>query len=170
MIQGNRRILIIDDNRAIHEDFAKILGGGAPANAQLTALESALFGESPPEPEREHFELCSAYQGRDGFEMVRRAEHEGQPFAVAFVDVRMPPGWDGVETITHMWKVSQKLQTVICTAYSDYSWNEILGCLGKSDRLLILRKPVDPAEVKRLVRILAEKWNGFRPPPEFAAR
>jgi len=159
MNTDNRRILIIDDNRAIHEDFGKILGSGASENSALTALEDELFGEASPVSVKEYFELCSAYQGRDGFEMVRNAENEGHPFALAFVDVRMPPGWDGVETILHIWQVSENLQTVICTAYSDYSWEEIIARLGKSDRLLILRKPVDPEEVKRIARDLAEKWN-----------
>jgi YesN/AraC family two-component response regulator len=155
----SHRILIIDDNRAIHEDFGKILGEGAAENPQLTALEDSIFGEAVPESAKEHFEICSAYQGRDGFDLVRSAESEGHPFEIAFVDVRMPPGWDGVETITHIWEVSQKMQTVICTAYSDYSWEEIIGRLGKSDRLLIIHKPVDPAEVRQLVHTLAEKWS-----------
>jgi CheY-like chemotaxis protein len=159
MKQNNHRILIIDDNRAIHEDFAKILGDSDAGIAHLTALEDALFGETSEAPEMEHFDLCSAYQGRDGFEMVRSAENDGHPFAVAFVDMRMPPGWDGVETITQIRQVSQKVQAVICTAYSDYTWEEITARLGMSDRLTILRKPVDPAEVKRLVCALAEKWS-----------
>lgn len=155
----NRRILIIDDNRAIHEDFGKILGSGGADDSAFNELEDALFGESAAAPVKEHFEISSAYQGRDGFEIVRRAESEGQPFAIAFVDVRMPPGWDGVETISHIWKAAPNLQTVICTAYSDYSWEQILERLGKSDRLLILRKPFDPVEVQQLACNLTEKWS-----------
>jgi len=127
MSTPNRRILIIDDNRAIHEDFGKILGNTADAsNAQLESLEDALFGETAAAPLKETFEITSAFQGRDGFEMVQNAEQTGQPFAMAFVDIRMPPGWDGVETITRLWDVSPNLQTVICTAYSDYSWEQII--------------------------------------------
>ena len=44
---------------------------------------------------------------------------------MAFVDVRMPPGWDGVETITRIWEVDPDLQIVVCTAYADYSWEEL---------------------------------------------
>ena len=164
MNPDNRRILIIDDNRAIHEDFAKILGDGEAANAQLDAFEDALFGETSAAPAKEHFELCSAYQGRDGFEMVRHAKEEGNPFAVAFVDVRMPPGWDGVETIEHLWGISEEIEAVICTAYSDYSLEAITERLGKSGRLHILRKPVDPAEVRQLACDLAEKWSRARHP------
>ena len=162
MNANNRRILIIDDNRAIHEDFAKILGSGGTDSTALTALEDELFGETSAAPEGEHFELSSAYQGREAFEMVKSAEDGRCPFAMAFVDVRMPPGWDGVETIHRIWQVSQNLQTVICTAYSDYSWEQVLERLGASDRLLIIRKPFDPAEVQRLACALTEKWGKLR--------
>ncbi len=155
----NRRILIIDDNRAIHEDFGKILGNAAADDPALASLEDALFGETSPAPDREQFELSSAYQGRDALDLVKRAETDGHPFALAFVDVRMPPGWDGVETIDHIWQVAPHLQTVICTAYSDYSREQIFDRLGKPDRLLILRKPFDPSEVQQLASDLTEKWS-----------
>ena len=81
-----------------------------------------------------------------------------RPYAMAFVDVRMPPGWDGVETITHLWKAYPHLQTVICTAYSDYSWTDIQRRLGHSDNLLILKKPFDNIEVIQLAHTLTRKW------------
>ena len=162
MNTANRRILIIDDNRAIHEDFTKILGPGEVPDAKLSAIEDELFGETAPAVTKEGFEISSAFQGQDAFAMVRGAEAEGRPFAMAFVDVRMPPGWDGVETISRIWEVSPNLQTVICTAYSDYSWEQIIGRLGKSDRLLILRKPFDPVEVQQFACNLTEKWSKLR--------
>jgi len=153
----NRRIIIIDDNRAIHGDFAKILGISETVNSQLSSLEDELFGETTVAPVKQDFELTSAFQGEDGFNMIETAEREGRPFAMAFVDVRMPPGWDGVETIQRIWQVSPNLQIVICTAFSDYSWEQIIERLGKSDRLLILRKPFDPVEILQLARNLTEK-------------
>ena len=71
--------------------------------------------------------------------------------------MRMPPGWDGVETITELWKVDPQLQVVICTAFSDYTWAEIVDRLGQSDKLLILKKPFDSAEVSQLASALIEK-------------
>ena len=159
----NRRILIIDDNRAIHEDFKKILSPATTANDKLNSLEDQLFGESAEPAATEKFEISSAYQGRDGFELVKEREAAGAPFAVAFVDVRMPPGWDGVETINHIWEVAPQLQVVICTAFSDYSWEQIVRQLGKSDRLLILRKPFDPVEVQQLAFNLSAKWSKMNP-------
>ena len=155
----NRRILIIDDNRAIHDDFRKILTPQRPVNAALDAMEDALFGDTPDDVKKDLFEISSAYQGREAYESVVRALESGNPFAMAFVDVRMPPGWDGVETISRMWEKAPDLQVVICSAYSDYSWEQIIEKLGQSERLLILRKPFDPEEVLQLASRLTEKWS-----------
>ena len=162
--QANRRILVIDDNRAIHADFGKILRVADTENPALAALEDSLFGEAPVAVEPSQFELASAFQGREGFELVKRAETEGRPFAVAFVDVRMPPGWDGVETIRHIWQVSQNLQTVICTAFSDHTWEQIIGILGKRDNLFLIKKPFDPTAVRQMAYRLSERWNAERCP------
>lgn len=78
---------------------------------------------------------------------------------MAFVDVRMPPGWDGVETAAHLWEAAPDLQVVICTAYSDYSWDEMIGQFGTNDRLVILKKPFDNIEVLQLACALTEKWR-----------
>ena len=81
------------------------------------------------------------------------------PTAVAFVDVRMPPGWDGIETITHICKEFPDLQIVICTAYSDYSWNEIAKSIGNTDNVLLLKKPFDNLEVTQMAHALSRKWE-----------
>ena len=157
--EKNRRILVIDDTRSIHEDFRKILlATKAPASSDVTDLESALFGESA-KTDTVGYELDSAYQGEEGLELVKRAVNAGRKYALAFVDMRMPPGWDGVQTIEAIWKVDPDIQIVICTAYSDYSWEEILKKFGSGDRLLILKKPFDTAEVCQLACALTEKWH-----------
>jgi DNA-binding LytR/AlgR family response regulator len=70
-------------------------------------------------------------QGQEGWERVQQAIEKNQPYAVAFVDIRMPPGWDGVETTQKLWEVDPCLQVVICTAYSDYSWDELMTKVGE---------------------------------------
>lgn len=156
----NRRILVIDDNPSIHEDFRKIL---SPADAKLTegldADEAALFGETVVAPKSWSFQIHSAFQGQEGLEKVRAAAAEGLPYAVAFVDVRMPPGWDGIETISRIWKDFPDLQTVICTAYSDYSWDEIAKSIGNTDQMLVLKKPFDNVEVLQMAHALCRKWE-----------
>ena len=110
----NRRILLIDDMPSIHEDFRKSLIV-APAATALEEAEAALFGRATSLPS-EGFELDSAYQGQEGEAKARAAVQAGLPYAVAFVEMRMPPGWDGVETIERLWRIDPQVQVVICTA------------------------------------------------------
>jgi signal transduction histidine kinase len=156
MTEPNRRILIVDDNRAIHADFYKILRA-RPAG-EVTALEAELFG-AEPRHDPVAFELSSAYQGEEGVELVRAARAAGRPFALAVVDMRMPPGMDGLETIARMWEIDDDLQVVICTAYSDATWQDIVQRFGPTDRLLILKKPFDLVEVCQLALALTQKWQ-----------
>ena len=159
----NRRILIVDDNEAIHADFTKILFTGmqkAPASAKLAGAKAALFGAAAPvEKVRTSFEVDSAMQGEEGLAKVQAAVLAGTPYALAFVDMRMPPGWDGLQTIQRLWEADPDLQVVICSAYSDHSSEEISETLGLTDRLLILKKPFDPVEVSQLAVSLSEKWS-----------
>jgi diguanylate cyclase (GGDEF)-like protein len=156
-----RRILIIDDNEAIHDDFRKTLLTAPATPAGLDDLEAALFGASPGAPARSvlRFEVDSATQGQEGCVKAQRAVKEGRPYALAFVDMRMPPGWDGVETIKHLFQEDRDIQVVVCTAYSDYSWEQMFEKLGMTDRVLVLKKPFDPMEVNQLAAALTEKWR-----------
>jgi len=155
----NRRVLVVDDNPAIHDDFCKILTLYDAGNESLDQAEMSLFGDPTAPPMRLRFEVESAFQGQEALAKVREARAQGRPYAMVFMDVRMPPGWDGVETTARLWQVDPELQIVICTAYSDYSLGEMLRKLGNSDRLLILKKPFDNAEVLQLANALTEKWN-----------
>ena len=158
----NRRLLIIDDNPAIHEDFRKILiPAEVPANASgVEADEAAIFGDAPAAiSQGVVFEVDYASQGQEGLDLIQQALAEKRPYTMAFVDVRMPPGWDGIETTRQIWAVCPDLQIVICTAYSDYSWSDMQEQIKPRDRLLILKKPFDTVEVLQLANALTEKWR-----------
>ena len=153
------RILVIDDNPNIHKDFQTILLE-EQENTSLNELRAEVFGGKKSETENKtEFELDFASQGEEGCEKVQQACTENRPYELAFVDMRMPPGWDGLKTIERIWEIDKNIQIVICTAYSDYSWGEINKRLGKSQNLLILKKPFDSAEVAQLAVALTEKWN-----------
>jgi putative two-component system response regulator len=161
MVEAHRRILIVDDNEDIHTDFRKVLNNTTEGAADLLAAADDLFGDDPapaatPLP---GFDLSFANQGATALELVRQARREGRPFAMAFVDVRMPPGWDGIETVHRIWQVDPDLQIVFCTAYSDRSWQETTDILGVTDRFLILKKPFDNVEVRQLAVAMTEKWR-----------
>lgn len=156
----NLRILLVDDNPAIHEDFRKILAPRPQHDSALEEAEAVLFGgERPATVQPVAFPLESAFQGKEALEKVREARNAGRPFALAFVDVRMPPGWDGLETIEQLWKADPALQVVVCTAYSDYSWEKMSTRLGINENLVILKKPFDNIEVLQLAHALTRKWN-----------
>ena len=150
------RVLLIDDTPSIHEDFRKILTPRQRAE-DLDQSDFALFEVSVPHSGGDYALDC-AFQGRDGVAMAEAAMVEGRPYAVAFVDMRMPPGWDGAQTIEHLWHVDPQIQVVICTAYSDHPWEELLERLDVRDRLLIVKKPFDMIEVSQLARTLTAKW------------
>jgi len=159
ILDANRRILLVDDNPAIHEDFKKVLLNSQERNHALDAAEALLFEETArPKHQAAKFSIDSAFQGQEALEKVKLAIAEGQPYALAFVDVRMPPGWDGVETIEHLWKEDPALQIVVCTAYSDYSWETMTEKLGVSDNLVLLKKPFDNVEVLQISHALMKKW------------
>jgi len=161
VVERNNRLLIIDDNPAIHDDFRKILTPDRTSTNQHEETTAALLGEASSNGFAcpNSFQLDSAYQGGDGLSLVQEAVKQGRPYAVAFVDVRMPPGWDGVKTTASIWEIDPDLQVVICTAYSDCSWQEMLEKVGASDRLVILKKPFDNVEVVQLANSLTRKWH-----------
>ena len=157
---GNQvyRLLIVDDNEAIHADFRKILEPPKGRRLALAETEQLLFGGEAKESALTVYALDSAYQGQEALALVEKSLDEHSPYALAFVDIRMPPGWDGVETLQKLWAVYPELQIVLCTAYSDYSLDDILKLVGHTDSLVILKKPFDIIEVKQLTNALTRKW------------
>ncbi len=158
----HQRVLVIDDNLSIHEDFRKILRPRPTIHNELEEMKASLFGTPKAPAVSTHFELTHATQGEEGLECVRTALAEGRPFAVAFIDVRMPPGWDGIETTARIWEIDPTLQIIICTAFSDYSWDDIRQRLGEPESLLILKKPFDNIEVLQFTHALTAKWKLMR--------
>ena len=151
------RLLIVDDNRDIHDDIKKILQDRGN-NSQLDSLETSIFGASPNSwSQYFDFEIDSAYQGLDGLHLVRQSLQENRPYALAVVDMRMPPGWNGIETIQHLWAEDPDLQIIVCTAHSDHSWSDIVATLDTRDRLLILKKPFDNIEIRQMAHALTQK-------------
>lgn len=156
-VPANRRILVVDDTPAIHQDFRKILSPGAGNDASLDDTESLLFGT--PQVNRLQFQIDSAYQGEEALELVKRAHAEGQPYALVFADMRMPPGWDGLQTIEKLWEADPRLQIALCTAFSDYTWETMSERIEFDDQLLILKKPFDTLEIRQMASAMTWKWQ-----------
>lgn len=156
-LQNLNRILVIDDNPAIYEDFCKVLCPSTAPAKELVDLAASIFGESPTKSTSADYQIDFALRGQEGLDKVKAAVNEGWPYVIAFVDMRMPNGWGGLETIKNLWVADDQLQVVLCTAYSDYSWDEIRAQLSKRDRFLILKKPFDNIEVQQMVETLINR-------------
>jgi CheY-like chemotaxis protein len=155
-----RKVIVIDDNPDIFQTFCDILISEKDSR-EVDKMEAELFGHTQHAAGSTSMYKCELYyapQGKDGVTIIKQASEEGKPFSLAFVDMRMPPGWNGLETIKHIWEIDPDIQAVICTAYSDYSWEELVGHLGLTDNLLILKKPFDPAEVSQITSAMTSKW------------
>lgn len=163
-----RRILVIDDQNSIHDVFRTILLHPAVNDGTLNDLESELFGDPVA--------TCSnqvatesllnivefAHQGEEGYLKLHAALERGEHFDLAFVDMQMPPGWNGIETIRQLWTLVPSLPVVVCTAYSEYSWIDICTRLGNAEQLSLLPKPFVSNEVHAIVnnavRHVNETW------------
>lgn len=155
--RGTPRILIVDDNPSIHRDFILVLLGEAEM-LELDAEERRLYGaQAQPVVQKPAFRLDHAMSGSEAIEKVTTALADGAPYQLAFVDIRMP-GIDGIETIERLWRLDPEVQVVICTAYADYTWEDLVRRLAPTDNLLVLKKPFDHIEVTQMAGALTEKW------------
>lgn len=156
---ANNRILIVDDNPSIHEDFQKILASNRVA-APLLGIEERLFGaEALSKLDRGYaYDLSCAVHALQALDLFSQALEAGDPFAVVFADVRLPPGKNGIDLIERIWAMAPMTQVVIMSAFSDYSWEDLIERFGWSDRLIILRKPFDAITIKQLALMLTRRW------------
>lgn len=155
------KILIVDDNESIHNDFKKVLQG--KSKDKLRNVEMALFGDDDPDFENEEpvleYDIDDAFQGEESIEMVNQAKADGNPYAMIFMDVRMPPGMDGIQASARIWEEHPDIELVICTAHSDYSWGEMVKEIGASDKLQFLRKPFDMVTVQQMALACVKKYE-----------
>ena len=188
----NRRILVVDDNRDVQQDYDKILNPPIKMeNTKLKQLKKKIFGDntkttplqkevteqddpSPsdelgqlqiPSPHYLQFDLTFATQGEEAIEIYKKSLAENKPFSVVFMDVRMPPGMDGIECLYHIKKMDPHVESVVCSAFSDISWKDVLAKFGATDKILYLRKPFTMEEAFQLALCLTQKWsinNHFR--------
>ncbi|MCP4753076.1 MAG: PAS domain S-box protein [Proteobacteria bacterium] len=160
----NNRILIIDDEKVVHDNIKLVLCENGNNKQKTNELKRKLFGDRTETANENdtagmRFEIDSAFQGTDGIEKVERAIEKRSPYALALIDIRIPPGIDGVQTAKEIMKIDPDIQIALITAYSDYSWEDVVNQLGLSSRLFILKKPFEIIEVQQMAFVLTEKWN-----------
>jgi diguanylate cyclase (GGDEF)-like protein len=157
----NRRILIVDDDPAIHAVVRAVLKP-APEATDACSNGTGSHDNTTLGPTAIDYEIDSTLDGEDACRLVAEACRHDRPYAMAFVDLRMPAGWDGIHTIREIRRIDPHVQIAICTAYSNEARQSIPTTLGVSDWLLILQKPFEAAEVQQLACALTSKWNQSR--------
>ena len=153
----NLRVLIVDDQQEIHDDFTEMLTSGFMA-ASTDAFAKA-FLQAEHKPFLPKFELLHATSGEEAIEIIKAEKESNRPIAAAYVDIRMPPGIDGIETIRRVRKIDRDLEIVIMTAYTDKSLPEIVQDMELLHKLLYIRKPFSREEIQQITLSLVEKWN-----------
>ena len=153
----NYRVLVVDDQEEIHNDFEEMLSSG-PTKRATDELADAFVSQSD-KPVLPQFELSHATSGEEACAMVKAAEEANRPFALAYVDVRMPPGADGIETVRQIRQFERDLEIVIMTAYSDKTLTDIVNDMELLHKLLYIRKPFSREEIQQITLSLTGKWN-----------
>lgn len=151
------RVLVVDDDIAIRQAYQQILEPAPPATSGLQALVTA---QAVPEADAALFSVALAAQGQAAAQLHAAALDEGRPFQIAFIDMRMPPGWDGLRTALALRARDPGIYIVIATAFADYDVEQMNSALGHD--LVLLRKPFTHDEVYQLARTLCHGWQTRR--------
>ena len=153
----NNLVLIVDDQHEIHDDFEEML---KPSFAQSSADDlAASFMQEKEEVWLPEFELLHVSNGEEALSIIQAGKESGRPIAIAYIDIRMPPGIDGIETIRRIRKIDRDIEIVIMTAYTDKALPEILHDMELLHKLLYIRKPFAHEEIQQITLSLVEKWN-----------
>jgi len=169
MTSFSHKILAVDDTPTLLDAYRKVFQT-AVVDTDLTAMADSFADDPAPANTEAHsnsysvtLQLDCFSQGLDAVSAVEKAFQQNSPYAVAFVDMRMPPGIDGLETMRRMWMIDPDLQIVICTAHHDHELSEIRAqAHALNGSFLIIRKPFDAEEVLQAAYTCAERSNQQR--------
>jgi len=159
IMQQNRKILLVDDEAMILDELFRVLTPQEVSNDELNELEDHLFGTSESNKRDISYDVCRCHQGDEAICEVQKALEVKQPFAVAFIDVQMPPGPDGVTTAEQIRKIDPNIQIVIITGHSDFDVCEIANRVPPEEKLLFLQKPIHSQEITQFALALTAKWQ-----------
>ncbi len=160
------RVLVADDEPAVREAYRQILleDNTAQPAAEFSALRDRLFkapvGRSGGKPSRATVFRANFCAGAEAaVASVTEGLRAGDAFAVVFLDVRMPPGPDGVWAAARIRELDPAVEIVICTAYSDVDPGDVGGRVPPEEKLSYLQKPFHPHEIRQMTLTLASKWR-----------
>ena len=154
---ANARVLVVDDQKDIHDDFEEMLRPRATATADDPA--AAFLSPAEQDHHLPAFELLHAMGGEEACALLERETHRKRPITVAYVDIRMPPGIDGVATVRNIRRIDRAIEIVLMTAYTDTPLADIVEDMELLHKLLYIRKPFAREEIQQITLALVEKWN-----------
>jgi signal transduction histidine kinase/AmiR/NasT family two-component response regulator len=162
--------LAIDDDLDILEGYKKLFSDGIASPALNALLQStASNAPQPLQPDSfldgDHVDTVewvvdTTTSGQQGVAMIETAEVEEDPYAVIYLDMRMPGGWSGLETARYIRQADRDVRIIVITAFVDENVKGIRDILG--DGFVYLRKPYSDHELQQLTRFLAADWNRSR--------
>jgi signal transduction histidine kinase/CheY-like chemotaxis protein len=166
-MERNRRILVVDDQQDLREQLARLLLRSGKKNETISLVQqmrSKLLGETAEisddvASDDESYVVDTAGQGEIAFEMVKKANEKDEPYALMFLDMRMPPGWDGLKTAKAIRDADRNIEIVIMTAYADHDQKQIAETVGTPEKLLYIKKPFQAEEIYQLALALTTKWS-----------
>lgn len=161
-----KRILVCDDEASVIDSYRRILSDlvaptTQPVLGDLDALAADLFGDEPSTVNSAAVidDITYCRQGNEAVSVFEAAKRQGRPFSAVFLDVRMPPGIDGIETAKQLRALDPAINIVVVTGYSDHRPSEIAGIVGAQDRLFYLVKPFNADEVRQMATTLVHRWS-----------
>lgn len=159
-----RKILVIDDNKDIHEDFKRVLKAffsKGEEELRLEKMEAKALGKTADHKSKKQFQISLEFasSGEQGIDKVREAVDHEEFYQLVFLDIRMAGGMDGIATLEKIWELDPKIEVVLCTAYSDYDFTKLFKKFGLTDQVILLKKPFDSIEVQQLALSLTTKWH-----------
>jgi DNA-binding NarL/FixJ family response regulator len=160
------RILVVDDEEGVLESYKNIFGllQQSASDSRIEDLQAKLYGTGDGASPACLFSYDITYcqQAREALQAVRQAINENRPFAMAFLDVRMPPGPDGVWAAEQIRSLDGLVNIVMVTAYSDIDLAEIALRVRPLDKLLYIQKPFHTREIQQFGAALGAKWLAER--------
>jgi len=170
--------LIVDDEEAVRQSYRLILESD-DGTQEIDDIASSLFDETPSftvldevefffdetdliveeELQTGSYKIIETSQGMDAVEIIKKSLNKNQPFSLIFMDIRMPPGIDGVQAAKKIRQLDPNVEIVIMTAYSDYSFEDIVKTVGNPERLLYFNKPFKSEHIKQLASSLTQQWH-----------
>jgi diguanylate cyclase (GGDEF)-like protein len=159
---ATNRVLVVDDDAMLIREYLQCLGEDFEpdvATTTLSDLEKVLFGEETNERGAARFDVQSCNQGAAAVEAVRDAVKTGNPFAIVFLDIRMPPGIDGIDAARQIREIDPNVNIVLVTGSLSPEPEDLGAEIPPADRIFFFKKPFHAVECRQLAAALCGKWH-----------